>query len=86
LWRAKTFLAIFYNEPGDAKRFPQRLIVTKRKGNLPRGAKVMRNQIHTYFKTQIKAAPYSLSQIRIEELNEELLLGVGIIKTEDLKS
>ena len=58
------------------------VFLSPEESNTPNGAKVMCNQIHTYFKTQIKAAPYSLSQIRIEELNEKLLLGVGIIKSE----
>lgn len=62
------------------------MLLSSEESDTPGGAKVMCNQIHTYFKTQIKAAPYSLSQIRIEELNEKLSLGVGIIKIGDLRS
>ncbi len=50
------------------------------------GAKVICSQIYTHIKAQIQAAPYRLSQARMEELDKKLLLGVGIIKTEDLRS
>lgn len=81
-----TFVAVNITTKNLERVYDWDVFLSSEECGRPGGAKVMCNQIHTYLKTEIKAAPYSLSQIRIEELNEKLSLGVGIIKTEDLKS
>ncbi len=62
------------------------IFLSPEESGTPDGAKVICSQIYTHIKAQIKAAPYRLSQARMEELDKKLLLGVGIIKAEDLRS
>ncbi len=78
-----TFVAVNITTKDLESDYAWDVFLSPEESGTPSGAKVICSQIHTHLKAQIiKAAPYSLSQIRMEELNKKLLLGVGIIKSE----
>ena len=71
-------------EPG--KLYPTDVILTPEESGTKFGAKVLCNQIHTIDKPMIIDFKYRLSPATMREIDERLLLGVGIIKIEDLES
>lgn len=49
------------------------------------GAKVQCNKIHTIPKEWIEKNAYTLSDATMEEVDQKLMLGVGLVKYEDLE-
>ncbi len=81
-----TFVAVNITTRNLERVYDWDVFLSPEESATPNGAKVICSQIYTHIKAQIEAAPYSLSQARMEELDKKLLLEVGIIKTEDLRS
>lgn len=81
-----TFVGVNITTERLDKVYPDNVFLSAEESNTPSGAKVICNQIHTYPKTSIKKAVYCLSETKMQEINEKLMLGVGIIKIEDLKN
>ncbi len=65
--------------------YPTDVLLTAQESHTPFGAKVICNQIHTITKQNIIDFKYKLSPATMREIDKRLLLGVGIIKIEDLQ-
>ena len=68
------------------KLYPTDVVLSPAESGTKYGAKVICNQIHTVTKTMIVDFKYRLSPETMREIDERLLLGVGIVKIEDLEA
>jgi len=66
--------------------YPTDVVLSPEESGTRYGAKVICNQIHTVAKSMIIDFKYRLSPGTMREIDERLLLGVGIIKIEDLEA
>ena len=66
--------------------YPTDVVLSPEESGTRYGAKVICNQIHTVVKSIIIDFKYRLSPATMREIDERLLLGVGIIKIEDLEA
>lgn len=66
--------------------YPTDVVLSPEESATRYGAKVICNQIHTVAKSMIIDFKYRLSPEMMREIDERLLLGVGIIKIEDLEA
>lgn len=82
--KSPTFVAVNITTDRLDEIYPDNVVLTPEESHTATGAKVLCNQIHTLFKTQIKRAAYRLSETKMQEINDKLLIGVGIVKLEDL--
>lgn len=71
-------------DPG--RLYPTDVVLSPQESGTRYGAKVICNQIHTVAKSMIIDFGYRLSAETMREIDESLLLGVGIIKIEDLEA
>jgi len=66
--------------------YPTDVVLNPAESGTKYGAKVICNQIHTVTKTMIVDFKYHLSPETMREIDERLLLGVGIVRIEDLEA
>lgn len=66
--------------------YPTDVLVAEQECGRPGGAKILCNQPHTIPKKDIISFEYKLSDVTIEAVAEKSLLGVGIVKIEELES
>lgn len=66
--------------------YPTDVLVTKEECGYSEGAKILCNQPHTIPKNDIISFEYKLSDVTMEAVGEKSLLGVGIVKIEELES
>lgn len=65
--------------------YPWEVFVSEEECGFPGGVKVKCHQIHTIPKEDILDFAYKLSDVTMEEIDQKLLLGVGIVKLEELE-
>lgn len=87
--QAPTFVCVIITTLKSSKSpklYPTDLLLAPKESKTKFGAKVICNQIHTLHKSLIIDYKYHLSSETMRKIDERLLLGIGIIKIEDLLS
>jgi mRNA-degrading endonuclease toxin of MazEF toxin-antitoxin module len=74
-----------FKSSDKGRLYPTDVVLTPEESRTKYGAKVICNQIHTVAKSMIIDFKYRLSPETMCEIDERLLLGVGIVKIEDLE-
>jgi mRNA-degrading endonuclease toxin of MazEF toxin-antitoxin module len=67
------------------KLYPWQVILSPEESRTDSGAIIICNQIHTILKDRVIEYKYSLSDATMKEVNQKLMLGIGILKIEDLE-
>jgi len=70
-------------EPGPGRLYPTDVLLTPEESRT-RFGKVLCNQIHTVHKSMVIAHKYTLSLETMRKIDERLLLGIGLVKWEDI--
>jgi mRNA-degrading endonuclease toxin of MazEF toxin-antitoxin module len=65
--------------------YPWQVILSPEESQTEHGTIIICNQIHTIPKENIRGHKYTLSDATMEEVNEKLMLGIGVAKIEDLE-
>lgn len=81
-----TFVGVILTTQRLQLIFPTDVLVTEQECGRVGGVKIMCNQIHTIPKKDIISYEYKLSDVTMEAVGEKSLLGVGIVKIEELES
>lgn len=84
---APTFVCVIittFKSPESPRLYPTDVLLTPKESKTKFGAKVICNQIHTLHKSLIIEYKYHLSAQTMKKIDERLLLGIGIIRIEDL--
>ncbi|HZK56579.1 MAG TPA: type II toxin-antitoxin system PemK/MazF family toxin [Desulfosporosinus sp.] len=66
--------------------YPSDVLIDPNECQNTEGAKVICNQIHTISKERILDYQYSLSSSTMLDINDALMLGIGIVKIEDMET
>jgi mRNA-degrading endonuclease toxin of MazEF toxin-antitoxin module len=85
---ANSFVAVILTtikENKEVKDYPWQVILSPEESQTEHGAIIICNQIHTIPKENIRGHKYTLSDATMEEVNEKLMLGIGVAKIEDLE-
>lgn len=67
------------------KSYPWQVILSPEESKTEEGAVIICNQIHTIPKDRVIEYKYFLSDATMREVDQKLMLGVGIVKIEDLE-
>ena len=67
------------------KRYPWQVMVSPEESRTEWGAIIICHQIHTIPKDRVVEHKYVLSDATMKAVDEKLLLGVGMVKIEDLE-
>lgn len=69
----------------EPKAYPWQVILSPEESRTEGGAIIICNQIHTIPKDWVIEYKYSLSDATMKEVDQKLLLSVGIVKIEDME-
>lgn len=69
----------------ESKPYPWQVILSPEESQIEEGAIIICNQIHTIPKERVIEYKYTLSDATMKEVNQKLMLGIGIAKIEDLE-
>ena len=67
------------------KSYPWQVILSPVESRTEEGAIIICHQIHTIAKDNVIEYKYTLSDATMKEVDQKLMLGVGIVKIEDLE-
>lgn len=85
--RAPSFVCVLTTTlkgPTLTRLYPTDVLLTPRESQTKYGAKVICNQIHTVHKSRILDHKYALSAETMHKIDGRLLMGIGLIKWEDV--
>ena len=83
--RSADFVAALITTKKLENIYPWEVYLSPKECQSSEGAKVQCNKIHTIPKDWIEKNVYTLSDATMEEVDQKLMLGVGIVKIEDLE-
>lgn len=79
------FVGVVLTTQRVERLYPWDVFVSEEECGHPGGVRVMCDHIHTIPKDDILDLAYKLSDVTMEEIDQKLLLGVGIVKVEELE-
>jgi mRNA-degrading endonuclease toxin of MazEF toxin-antitoxin module len=85
--RAPSFVCVLITTlkgPTSTHLYPADVLLTPDESQTDYGAKVICNQIHTVHKSRILAHKYTLSAEAMHKIDGRLLMGIGLIKWEEV--
>jgi mRNA-degrading endonuclease toxin of MazEF toxin-antitoxin module len=85
---AKSFVGLILTsikKDKERKPYPWQVILSPEESRTEEGAIIICNQIHTIPKDRVTEYKYTLSDATLKEVDQKLMLGIGILKIEDLE-